>query len=245
MNGHIDHTYSESGETEPENVGWQASARSKSQTNICQALSILVMVASWLMPQTLLAQDNSQVALVVRHGDGQVQSACVEFPESEISGLEVLQRADLDLEIDVQGMGALVCRINQTGCSVDDCWCQCKGGGDCVYWSYWHNVDNEWHYAQVGANEYRVRDGDVEGWSWGPGAVNDAVQPPDTTFSEICTESGTVAGERASQVPRALAPQTSLTASDFAAAPFAFGIIVIALAGMLLYARQRRHGQQR
>lgn len=153
------------------------------------AVFTLVLAALWILPDAIRAQDVNRVALVVRHSDASVQSVCVEFQEDELSSLELIQRSGLELEMDVQGLGALVCRIDQTGCSVDDCWCQCKGGGDCVYWSYWHQIGGKWEYSLAGASQYTVRDGDVEGWSWGPGNISEAIAPPATSFENVCMSS--------------------------------------------------------
>ena len=155
----------------------------------------LALAIAWLVPSGMRAQDTNKAALVIRLSETSVATECVEFPEDEITGLELLQRSGLDFGVDVQGLGAIVCRIDQTGCSSEDCWCQCKGGGDCIYWSYWHQIDNDWQYSQAGAAVYAVRDGAVDGWSWGPGAVNAALAPPDLSFDDICGEAAGNVGD--------------------------------------------------
>lgn len=150
------------------------------------AVFSIVLATGWILPGGLYAQDVNRAAVVVRHSDERVQTACVEFPETEITVLELTQRSHPDLEIDLQSLGAIICRIDQTGCSSDDCWCQCRGGGECIYWSFWHQIEDEWQYSQMGASQRTVHDGDVEGWSWGPGAIDTAVPPPKLTFEEIC-----------------------------------------------------------
>ncbi len=151
------------------------------------AIFSVVFLVLWILPQGMGAQDVNRAALVIRTSDQDIQTACVEFSEPEISGLDVLQQSRIAFEIDVQSMGAKICSIEQTGCPVDDCWCQCKGGGDCVYWSYWHQQNDQWMYSQGGASMYSVSDGDVEGWSWGPGSVTEAFAPPDLSFADVCT----------------------------------------------------------
>ncbi|MFN2123446.1 MAG: hypothetical protein ACK2UP_08110 [Candidatus Promineifilaceae bacterium] len=151
-----------------------------------------ILVFLWILPEGMLAQDGNQAALVIRYSDQNVQTACVDFSEPEISGLELLQRSGLDLELDVQGLGAAVCRIGQTGCPANDCWCQCKGGGDCIYWSYWLKPGGQWQYSQGGASIYTATDGDIQGWSWGPGAVSQAYSPPDLSFEDVCASTTTV-----------------------------------------------------
>jgi hypothetical protein len=136
---------------------------------------------------TVTAQDTSQVALVVSLNEGEVLTRCVEFEEEQISGYEVLSRAGLVLDTDIVGLGATVCRIEGTGCPPGDCFCECKGGGPCEYWSYWHVDDGEWGYSQAGSGIYQVSHGDIEGWVWGLGSPSEAPSPPEITFEEVCT----------------------------------------------------------
>jgi hypothetical protein len=150
------------------------------------AILIVALATLWSMPPGMRAQSGNQAALVIRHGQNDVRTACVKFDEPRISGYELLQKSGFDLQIGVQGLGSLVCSINDTGCPASDCLCQCKGGGECIYWSYWHRLDDSWQYSQGGASLYMVAPGEVEGWSWGPGAVNQAVPPPDISFDEVC-----------------------------------------------------------
>jgi hypothetical protein len=159
------------------------------QVRILITMLLGVLVAYWAQPDLLLAQGPNKAALVVRSGDQQVQTACVEFSEPQISGLDLILRSGLDITIEAQGMGALVCRIEGTGCDAGDCWCQCKGGGDCVYWSYWHQVNGNWQYGQIGSTMVQVGNGAVQGWSWGPGSVNAAIAPPVMSFDDVCNPS--------------------------------------------------------
>jgi hypothetical protein len=131
------------------------------------------------------AQETNRAGLVVVMEDGTAVTRCVEFAEDEINGLELLSRSGLVVETGTASFGASVCRIEETGCPGSDCFCQCKGG-DCVYWSYWHLQDDGWQYSQAGGAVYQVKDGMVEGWSWGPGTPQDAPEPPLMTLDEIC-----------------------------------------------------------
>lgn len=134
----------------------------------------------------LNAQTENRAAIVVRLDDGRVETACVAFSEPQITGYDLLVRSGLEPVVEVQGMGALVCSIANQGCPANDCLCQCRGGGDCVYWSYWHQQGGEWQYSSGGSSVYPIRHGMVDGWSWGPGAVSKAMPPPETSFAEIC-----------------------------------------------------------
>jgi hypothetical protein len=132
------------------------------------------------------AQESNRAAVVVRFAEGHSESRCVAFEEEQISGFELLNRSGLPVDARIEGMGGIVCRIGETGCSQNDCFCQCKGGADCTYWSYWHARDADWRYAQVGASTYLVGNGEVDGWSWGPGSPDSAIAPPPGSFEEIC-----------------------------------------------------------
>lgn len=131
------------------------------------------------------ADERNRAGLVVDLGDGVIETVCVNFTGEDISGFDLLQASGLAVEIDAQGIGAAVCRIAETGCPAGNCFCQCKGA-DCTYWSYWHQVEGAWEYSAAGAGTYRVGPGDVEGWTWGPGSVTEAIEPPSISFAEIC-----------------------------------------------------------
>ncbi len=131
--------------------------------------------------QGVNAQASNRVALVVAYGNGLVDTRCVSFSEEEITGYDVLQRADLPLEVSYSSMGAAICKIGNVGCPADDCFCDSPPN----FWSYWHLKDGKWAFSQLGASNYRVSNGAVEGWIWGKGLSN----PPDlATFDEICKE---------------------------------------------------------
>jgi len=133
------------------------------------------------------AQRASRAALVIQMaaaGDQTGASAdritrCISFPESSISGLELLARSGLE----VVTWGGAVCQIGQTGCQYpsEPCFCQCMRP-PCSYWSYWYWKDNRWMYSAIGSADHAVVDGSVEAWMWG-----NADTPPDAvTFKEVC-----------------------------------------------------------
>ncbi len=153
---------------------------------------LLVSLLLLILLGTALAQANgpNQVALVVVHGDGEMITECVEFSQSEITGLDVLQRADIDLNVQAaSGLGATVCRIDNEGCTYpqDSCFCECEGGPTCIFWSYWHLKGDEWGFSNLGASNRKVSHGAVEGWVWGEGMVGSSgTEPPAVEFNEIC-----------------------------------------------------------
>lgn len=127
----------------------------------------------------------NRATVVVDTGSGPVWSACVSFSGS-ISGIEALNRADaviadLDPVYDqYTGLGRAVCRLRGVGSDPPDCL-----GKTTSYWSYSHNG----RVASVGGGAVTVHDGDVEGWSYGTGALpraatqgtEAAAAPPATT----------------------------------------------------------------
>src|SRR5688500_12968698 len=51
----------------------------------------------------------NRAGVVVRFGDGRVESRCVDFAEAQVSGLAVLQRSGLPVVAEQSPMGAGVC----------------------------------------------------------------------------------------------------------------------------------------
>jgi hypothetical protein len=139
-----------------------------------------------------LAQSTSQAAIVVTTGEGTTENRCVAFEGEDIAGLDLLKGSGFDTEFDVKGFGSAICSISGVGCAADDCFCKCGGVGECVYWSYWHLEEDGWQYAASGASSYRVSHGDVDGWTWGPGSITRAIEPPGVSFEEICSDSSAV-----------------------------------------------------
>ncbi len=155
-------------------------------------LAFLLLALGW---QSSRAQEINRAGLVVRFGDGSVVTACVQFTAESVSGADIIRFSGMDVIVDPSsGFGEAVCKIsagiNSDGCDypLDDCFCQCQGV-DCVYWAYYHLKDNAWEYSGRGASNYQVRNGDVEGWAWGPGSPNGGssdAEPPLIPFDQIC-----------------------------------------------------------
>ncbi len=150
-------------------------------------ICLLTFFAATLLPASSFAQNQNHAGLVIQFDEGQVETRCVSFSESQITGFDLLQRAGLDIVIDVDGAGTAVCAINGSGCPADDCFCQCSGA-DCLYWSYWHLNGGSWNYSQGGAALYPIEDGAVDGWVWGAGSVTEAQPPPQIQFEAICQQ---------------------------------------------------------
>jgi hypothetical protein len=205
------------------------------------ALTLILLLIA--LTASVSAQEPNRAGLVVMLEDGTAVTRCVEFTEPEITGFELLTRSGLDVETASVSLGAAVCRLEDTGCPGNDCFCQCEGGGDCVYWSYWHLRDGQWQYSQAGAGMTRVQNGTVQGWTFGPGTPQDALEPPPTTFDEICAAPA-AAPEAAAAEPTVVAtavpaPQPATSGSNQWLGYILLGLIVMGLGGLLL-ARGRK-----
>jgi hypothetical protein len=176
------------------------------------------------------AQEMNRAAVVVRFEDERTEGRCVLFEESEISGYALLQRSGLALDVKSEGQGGLVCAIDGTGCGTSNCLCQCQGD-PCVYWSYWHMDGDGWNYSAIGSTIRRISDGDMDGWSWGPGSVTSAIEPPPFSFDDVCS-SDTV-------IPESASPEPDTEPTEWL--PYALlGLLLAAIAGGAVLASQRR-----
>jgi hypothetical protein len=157
------------------------------------SLAVVWMITTG--PRQVYAQEPNHVAVVVRFSEDNVVAKCVAFSEEQISGYEALRRSGLSVRAGFDAQGGTMCSIDGLGCPSDNCFCRCKGGQDCIYWSYWHRPDESWEYARVGATSHMVSDKQVEGWSWGPGTISEAIEPPEMTYDQVCdsTENSAVA----------------------------------------------------
>ncbi len=127
----------------------------------------------------------NRAGLVIDYGEGTVETHCVEFSETYITGRELLERAGLSVE----NYGGFICNIERVGCPLTDCLCKCRTD-PCLYWSYWVKSSpgqGDWNYSNTGAWLRQVYDGYVDGWHWG-----EAAKPPHCSHEELCGSTDTV-----------------------------------------------------
>jgi hypothetical protein len=200
---------------------------------------VLILVAGGVTAVT--AQETNRAALVVLLADGEAVTRCVEFDEAEVTGLELLNRSGLEIVTAAEAMGPAVCSVADTGCPANDCFCQCKGG-DCVYWSYWHLREGEWRYSQAGASIFQVSDGMVEGWTFGPGTPQDALEPPLLTFDEVCAAPAVELTVVATAVPQPTIDQPAEPEAANQTSWLGYGLLGLIVVGVggLLAARGRK-----
>lgn len=162
-----------------------------------------------------------RAAIAIRFRDSDERRFCIDLPSETISGLDGLRRTGLRVE--TRGFGALgeaVCKIGGVGNDLADC----PGGSG--HWHYWHWGDGTWRESSLGASNYAVKDGAVEGWTW---ETRDAPGPPDEASpARICSSPRTAssAGKPAAGKP--------VDAYVFA--------LVLAATGGVAFARYGRRG---
>lgn len=183
-------------------------------------------LAATLSPP-LSAKGPSRAGIVVRDAEGDVREMCVLFDEDEITGAELLERSDLDVTVESGAMGTAVCNIEGTGCGRGDCFCEYP-----TFWGYWTRAgDAEWRFADVGAAQRTVRNGALDGWSYGK---DGEPEPADLTFDDVCAAAPAVSATDA----RAERGQQEQTANPLTFAAFA-GLLA-AVAGLAFVLRRRR-----
>lgn len=149
---------------------------------------VLAIVGVW----SAAAQSGSssiQVGVVILGSDGQPQSYCVKLNGPEPTGADALQAIGQEIVSESGSGGLTVCQIANDGCTPPGelCFCQCVGGGPCAYWSYFHlGDDGNWQYSPIGAGNYVLKQGSVDGWWWRDNAQPDAPRLPVVTFDDIC-----------------------------------------------------------
>lgn len=142
--------------------------------------------------------------LVIRHGDGRIVYAYVEFTEPEITGEQLLASSGLPLvEAPFGGLGQAVCSLDGEGCPASNCFCKSYSNPS-YYWHYYKlNPDGTWSPLSIGPTSRTIRDGDVDGWSWTAGPSD----LPKTSIDDIARLNGV---ERTPPTPTP-APQPSPT----------------------------------
>jgi hypothetical protein len=128
------------------------------------------------------AAEAPHAALVVSTGKD-VLRYCVTLDQPSVSGLRLIELAHDQYGLSYRSDGAAVCMLHGVGTSGGDCF-----GDYPDYWGYWRgDGSGGWKWAGSGAATTSVRDGQVEGWSWGTGDSGTShPRPPTTTLSSVC-----------------------------------------------------------
>jgi hypothetical protein len=118
-------------------------------------------------------------ALVIQHASGSVVTRCVAFAEDQITGLQLVQRSNLQYEAQGFGsMGSAMCQLDREPAAVPP---GCFGSGP--YWQYFHRGGGGWQRSALGASSSGLHDGDVDGWRYAAGSNQ---TPGNIGFASIC-----------------------------------------------------------
>lgn len=171
-------------------------------------LAVLV-VGAFFWPLPALADSSRAGVIILHHLTATPTAVCVTFQEKELTGIDLLHRAQPDLITQVSLAGEAVCKIGSTGCNypAEDCFCACRGA-ECRYWSYWYREGGRWVYSGRGASRRTVRHGDLDAWVWGDGQT----APPEMAWEDVC--SSQTSALAAQNAPNPSLPNTPLPAQQ-------------------------------
>ncbi|MEX2426079.1 MAG: hypothetical protein WD401_04870 [Thermomicrobiaceae bacterium] len=129
----------------------------------------------------LAGERDDQAGVVIFFDDGDIEYHLVDLPNEEITALDLLELADLDLEIEpFSGLGEAVCSIDGTGCPGSDCFCE-SYSSPAYYWNFYLFEDEQWLPQMSGASQHTVQTGEVHGWAWTAGTP----EFPEVTIEEL------------------------------------------------------------
>lgn len=127
---------------------------------------------------TACAGEGEHRAVVVIDTGSEVERVCISF-DGEISGRDALSLAGADPDIrQFAGLGSFVCRMRGVGPAPGS---DCPGAGS--YWAYSRAAagTREMKASELGIDQTKVADGDVEGWRFGTGDPPEWADP-----AEVC-----------------------------------------------------------
>lgn len=134
-------------------------------------------------PSEVFGSGEHRAGLVVRGEDDELRRMCVFFDADELTGLELLRRTDLDLDVGAfEGQGKAICRIGPDGCGDgEDCFCRYP-----TFWGYWVRdpSDDAWRFSELGASNRMVRDEAADAWIWGEDG--EPAPPDDLDTEDLC-----------------------------------------------------------
>lgn len=151
-------------------------------------------VASGALTSVACASEGPRAVLVVDTGAG-AHRFCVSLPRSQVSGIDLIRLASQQhgLQYRLGFGGNAVCQLAGVGPEGDDCFAD-----DPYFWGYWRgDGSGGWTWSSSGAGSTAVRNGSVDGWSWGTGRDGSShPKPPGTAFASVCPASPPPADDR-------------------------------------------------
>lgn len=186
-----------------------ASNRIFSMTRVRRATAALavlfILLAILGIPAS--AQRPNGAGVVVRHGDGTLIMAYVQFEGESISGNALLERTGLQITAaPYGGLGTGICMIDHEGCGADNCYCE-SYDNPAEYWQYYAWDGTAWVAQPFGPSTREIHDGDIDGWSWTGGEHG----LPPVSIDEIASLNGV---DRNPPTPTPMPPPTETPIPD-------------------------------
>ncbi|MBG0786216.1 MAG: hypothetical protein H0S79_14060, partial [Anaerolineaceae bacterium] len=137
------------------------------------ASALLALFGGDLIMQAESASEANTAAIIIDPGDGEAQSACVQFNEDSIDGLTLLDSSGFEYD-NAEGFINSILGI-------------ANAEGETNYWSYWTWDGQQWAFQSAGAGDSVVLPGSVEAWHFTSWEVFPSL-PPDAlpVLSTIC-----------------------------------------------------------
>ena len=165
---------------------------------------------------------------------------CVFFDEPTISGLDLLDRSGATYVAEKSALGSAICKLDGQGCGYpsEDCFCEYPN-----FWGYWvRDPDvSMWEFASTGAADHDVRDGSVDGWSWGK---DGKPAPPKVAFDEVCPASAKANATKTTRASGASSERVAATGARAARPNYTafagFALLFALLAAGAVVLRRRR-----
>jgi len=145
---------------------------------IALVVALLALTAASAFAQS---GGTKQVGLVVTFPDGTSKTEVVTVPAAATT-IDALRASKLTVVTTEGSFGTSLCKINDTGCPADNCFCD-----PAKFWAYYHLSGTAWAGAMEGVGVFTPADKAVEGFAWSgfDANFNPTVQPPVYTFEQL------------------------------------------------------------
>lgn len=192
------------------------------------------------------AQDETyEVGVIIDYGDDRITWVWIPFDEPETPLVDLLNETDLEMvTVGFGGLGEAVCQIDDTGCPVGECRQRmCQTSSSSPFWRVMKLNGDEWSMTSSGISGAKIVDGDIYAISWS--AENPPL--PVVAIDVVATNAG--ADRNASDPVAAVRTEgesdnDGSSATNWATAAGALGIVVIAAGALIFRARSGRGASQ-
>jgi len=128
----------------------------------------------------------SMAGLVVEHSNGERIIRVVEFPGETITGIQLLERSDVEFVMTETSFGTAICSIDGEGQPQSDCF----GDPEGRFWGLNVLTENGWESSMVGVGDTILYNGDVHGWVYS--TDSSSIDP--ITFDQVFNTTSMIEG---------------------------------------------------